>query len=66
MPENEEVVPVPTAEAQQEAAQTSDAKAEATGAASDELPEGDLEAAAGGVVTGRRLDRILGTITAEM
>jgi len=33
---------------------------------SSELSEDDLEAAAGGVVTGRRLDRILGTITAEM
>ena len=49
MPENEEVAPAPTAEAQQEAAQPTDAKAEATGTASDELSEGDLEAVAGGV-----------------
>jgi len=49
MPENEEVAPIPPAEAQQEAAQTSDAKAEATGTASDELAEGDLEAVAGGI-----------------
>jgi len=47
MPENEEAVPV--AEAQQEAAQASDAKAEATSTAkaSDELAEYDLEAVAG-------------------
>ena len=38
----------PTAEAQQEAAQTNEAKAEATGTASDELSEDDLEAVAGG------------------
>jgi hypothetical protein len=37
----------PTAEAQQEAAQTNDAKAEATGTASDELSEGALKAVAG-------------------
>jgi hypothetical protein len=50
MPENEEVAPVPTAEAQQDVAQTSDAKAEATSTAkaSDELSEDDLEAVAGG------------------
>jgi hypothetical protein len=48
MPENEEAVPA--AEAQQEAAHTSDTKAEATSTAkaSDELSEGDLEAVAGG------------------
>jgi len=48
MPENEEVAP--TTEAQQEAAQASDAKAEAssTAKASDELSEDDLEALAGG------------------
>ncbi len=44
MPENEEVAP--TTQAQQEAAQASDAKAEAssTAKASDELSEDDLEA----------------------
>jgi hypothetical protein len=46
MPENEEVAPA--AEAQQEAAQSTEAKAEATATTSDELSEGDLEAAAGG------------------
>jgi hypothetical protein len=48
MPENEEVAP--TTQAQQEAAQASDAKAEAssTAKASDELSEDDLEALAGG------------------
>ena len=35
-------------EAQQDVAQASDAKAEATGTASDELSEGDLDAVAGG------------------
>ena len=42
MPENEEVAP--TAEAQQDVAQASDAKAEATSSAkaSDELSEDDL------------------------
>ena len=51
MPENEDVAPAPTAEAQQEAAQTSVAKAEATSTAkaSDELSEDDLEAVAGGL-----------------
>jgi len=50
MPENEEVAPAPTAEAQQEAAQASDAKAEdnSTAKASEELSEDDLEAVAGG------------------
>lgn len=48
MPENEDVAPVPTAEAPQDVAQASDAKAEATGTASDELSEDDLEAVAGG------------------
>ena len=46
----------PATEAQQEAAQTSDTKAEATSAAkaSDELSEDDLEAVAGGTSrTGR-------------
>jgi hypothetical protein len=38
----------PTAEAPQDVAQASDAKAEATGTASDELSEDDLEAVAGG------------------
>ena len=48
MSENEEVVAVPAAEAQREAAQTSDARVEATATASDELSEDDLEAVAGG------------------
>ena len=50
MPENAEEAPVPTAEAQQEAAHTSDTKPEATSTAkaSDELSEDDLKAAAGG------------------
>jgi len=49
MPENEEVAP--TTEAQQEAAQASDAKAEASSPAkaSNELSENDLEALAGGL-----------------
>ena len=53
MPENEDVAPVPTAEAPQDVAQASDAKAEATSTAkaSDELSEDDLEAVAGGLVT---------------
>ena len=48
MPENEEAAPAP--EAQQEAAQTSDTKAEATSTAKagDELSEEALEAVAGG------------------
>jgi hypothetical protein len=50
MPENEEAAPIPAAEAQQEAAQASDAKAEAAGTASDELSEDDLEAVAGGIL----------------
>jgi|GEM_PF-1675728 len=52
MPENEEVAP--TAEAQQDVAQASDAKAEATSSAkaSDELSEDDLEGVAGGVQPG--------------
>ena len=40
--------PAGSDEAQQEAAQASDAKAEAAGTASDELSEEDLEAVAGG------------------
>jgi len=50
MPENEEVVPVPTEAAQQDVAQASDTKVEATSSAkdSDELTENDLEAVAGG------------------
>jgi hypothetical protein len=48
MSENEEVVAVPAAEAQQDVAHASDAKAEAAGTASDELSEDDLEAVAGG------------------
>ena len=40
--------PAGSDEAQQEAAQASDAKAEAAGTASDELSEDDLEAVAGG------------------
>ena len=50
MPENEEVAPAPTSEAPQEAAQTSDTKAEATSTATagDELSEDDLDAVAGG------------------
>jgi hypothetical protein len=50
MPESEEVAPLPTAEAQQEAAQPTDAKAEASATASDELSEDDLEAVAGGAL----------------
>ena len=48
MPENKEATPA--AETQQEAAQTSDAKAEASGTAkaSNELSEDDLMAVAGG------------------
>ena len=49
MPENaknEEVTPA--TEAQQDVAQTSDAKAEATSTSSDELSDDDLEAVAGG------------------
>ncbi|WP_368419717.1 hypothetical protein [Rhodovarius sp.] len=50
MPENEEVAPVPATEAQQDVAQPTDAKAEATSTAkaSDELSDNDLEAVAGG------------------
>jgi len=50
MPENVEVAPAPTAEAQQDVAQANDAKAEAnsTAKASDELSEDDLEGVAGG------------------
>jgi hypothetical protein len=40
--------PAGSDEAQQDVAQASDAKAEATGTASDELSEGDLEAVAAG------------------
>jgi len=40
--------PAGSDEAQQDVAQASDAKAEATGTASDELSEDDLEAVAGG------------------
>jgi len=39
---------IPAAEAQQEATQSTDAKDEATGTASDELSEDDLQAVAGG------------------
>ena len=48
MPENKEATPA--AEAQQDVAHASDAKAEATSTAkaSDELSEGNLEAVAGG------------------
>jgi len=46
--ENEDVAPVPTAEAQQDMAQSADAKAEATCTASNELSEDDLEAVGGG------------------
>ena len=53
MPENEDVAPVPTAEAPQDVAQASDAKAEATGTASDERSEDDLEAVAGGYRHGK-------------
>jgi hypothetical protein len=51
MPDNEEAAPA--AETQQDVAQASDAKAEATSTAkaSDELSEDDLEAVAGGLVT---------------
>jgi hypothetical protein len=42
----------PGAESQQDVAQASDAKAEATGTASDELTEDDLEAVAGGKTGG--------------
>ena len=49
MTENEKIAPVPATEAQQDVAQTSDAKAEAAGTASDELSEDDLEAVAGGM-----------------
>jgi len=52
MTENE--AKIPTAEGQQEAAQANDAKAEATGTASDELSEDDLEAVAGGGAGGIR------------
>jgi hypothetical protein len=51
MPDNtEKEEAVPAAETQQDAAQTSDTKAEATSTAkaSDELSEDDLEAVAGG------------------
>jgi len=41
-------------EAQQDVAKASDAKAEATGTASDELSEDDLEAVAGGGAGGIR------------
>ncbi|WP_368415034.1 hypothetical protein [Falsiroseomonas sp.] len=48
--ENQSRYKLPAAEAQQEAAQTSDAEAEAAGiaTASDELSENDLEAVSGG------------------
>jgi len=46
--------PAGSDEAQQEAAQASDAKAEAAGTASDELSEDDLEAVAGGYPLGWR------------
>ena len=39
----------PATEPQQDVAQANDAKAEATGTASDELSEGDLETVSGGV-----------------
>ena len=58
MPENEEVAPIPATEAQQDVAQASDAKAEATSTAkaSDELSEDDLGAVAGGAI-GLRLSK---------
>ena len=40
---------IPAAGSQQDVAQANDAKAEATGTASDELSEDDLDAVAGGV-----------------
>jgi hypothetical protein len=51
-----EIDTTPATEAQQDVAQASDVKAEATGTASDELSEGDLEAVAGGRGTKTRLD----------
>ena len=47
--ENEEATPA--TETQQDVAKATDTKAEATGTASDELSEDDLEAVAGGLVT---------------
>ena len=44
---------LPAAEAQQDVAKASDAKAEATGTATDELSEDGLEAVAGGKGNGR-------------
>ena len=52
MPENEQAAPAD--EAPQEAAQPSEAKAEATSTASTELSEDDLEAVAGGAGRGAR------------
>jgi hypothetical protein len=51
MPENEKAATAGSDEAQQDVAQASDAKAEATGTASDELSEDDLNAVAGGTST---------------
>ena len=49
MPENtENTAKTPAAPSHHKAAQASDTKAEATGTASDELSEDDLEAVAGG------------------
>ena len=50
MPENTQTEAAPTAEAQQDVAKASDAKAEASGAvtASDELVDEELDAVAGG------------------
>ena len=46
----EATTPAGSGEAQQDVAQASDAKAEATGTATDELSEDNLEAVAGGRV----------------
>jgi len=53
MPENKEVAPAPTAEAQQDVAPANEAKAEATSTAkaNDELSEDALDAVAGGTQT---------------
>jgi len=49
----EATTPAGSAEAQQDVAKASDAKAEATGTATDELSEDGLEAVAGGKGNGR-------------
>jgi len=61
MPENEEAAPA--TEAQQDVAQASDAKAEATSTAkdSDELSEDDLEAVAGGLTNPGLVMELTGT-----